>query len=82
LIALRLAQFDWLKSKLNTVPVLLLDDIFDKLDNNRVAKLMDLVSNHTFGQVLVTDTDENRVSTIFETIKVTPTIIRFNPVEA
>jgi DNA replication and repair protein RecF len=78
LIALRLAQFDWLKERLNLVPILLLDDIFDKLDNFRVAQLMSLVSKNTFGQVLVTDTDEIRVSGIFKAIGVEPHIILFD----
>ena len=68
LIALRLAQYDWLKKNLNQNPILLLDDIFDKLDNIRVGKLMQMVSNHSFGQVLVTDTDEVRVKQIFDSI--------------
>lgn len=69
LIALRLAQYEWLKKHLNQNPLLLLDDIFDKLDNNRVEKLMQMVSNHSFGQVLVTDTDEERVKRIFDSIQ-------------
>ena len=68
LIALRLAQFDWLKKQLNAVPILLLDDIFDKLDNQRVAYLMKLVSDNNFGQVFVTDTDKERVKNIFSSI--------------
>jgi len=65
IIALKLAQYDWLTRHLNTKPVLLLDDVFDKLDQGRVQRLMDLVSNNFFGQVLVTDTDEERVRTVF-----------------
>lgn len=65
IIALRLAQYEWLKSHLNTLPVLLLDDIFDKLDHSRVERLMQLVSDQFFGQVLVTDTDLERVEKIF-----------------
>ena len=65
IIALRLAQYEWLKSHLNTPPVLLLDDIFDKLDHTRVERLMKLVSDQFFGQVLVTDTDLERVEKIF-----------------
>lgn len=65
LIALKLAQYDWLKRHLNLNPVLLLDDIFDKLDNDRVKRLMDLVSQQHFGQVFVTDTDINRLNSIF-----------------
>lgn len=77
LIAMRLAQFEWLKERLGVVPVLLLDDIFDKLDNQRVAQLMSLVSRNTFGQVIVTDTDEIRVSGIFRAIGVTPNLLLF-----
>jgi len=65
LIALRLAQYEWLKNHLDTLPVLLLDDIFDKLDNERVERLMKLVSEQFFGQVLVTDTDKDRTERIF-----------------
>lgn len=70
LIALRLAQFEWLKMHLGLKPILLLDDIFDKLDNERVQRLMQLVHNHEFGQVLVTDTDKNRVEAIFSAIEI------------
>lgn len=77
LIALRLAQFDWLKKHLKQTPILLLDDIFDKLDNQRVEQLMKLVSDNTFGQVFVSDTDFNRVNRIFETINIEPNIIEF-----
>jgi DNA replication and repair protein RecF len=66
IIALRLAQYEWLKRHLNVRPVLLLDDIFDKLDQQRVSKLLELVSNQYFGQVLVTDTDLERIQTIFK----------------
>ncbi|MBL4862544.1 MAG: DNA replication/repair protein RecF [Crocinitomicaceae bacterium] len=65
IIALRLAQYEWLKSHLNVRPVLLLDDIFDKLDRDRVQRLMQLVGDQFFGQVLVTDTDLERVEKIF-----------------
>jgi DNA replication and repair protein RecF len=65
LIALRLAQYEWLKTHLDVKPVLLLDDIFDKLDHHRVERLMKMVSDQDFGQVLITDTDEERINTIF-----------------
>lgn len=68
LIALRLAQFDWLKKHLHKKPVLMLDDIFDKLDHQRVEKLMSLVSDHVFGQVLVTDTEAGRIESVFSKI--------------
>jgi DNA replication and repair protein RecF len=65
IIALRLAQYEWLKKHLEVNPVLLLDDIFDKLDQERVKTLLQLVSDHYFGQVLVTDTDLDRLKSIF-----------------
>lgn len=67
LIALRLAQFELLHELLGERPLLLLDDIFDKLDNDRVARLMKMVDNQEFGQVLLTDTDWTRVQNVFET---------------
>ena len=65
LIALRLAQYEWLKRHLEITPVLLLDDVFDKLDYTRVERLVQLVNDHFFGQVLVTDTDIDRINRIF-----------------
>ena len=78
IIALRLAQFEWLKQMKETNPILLLDDIFDKLDQTRVQKLVALVTNKFFGQVIISDTDKERMikllnrlsikSKLFETI--------------
>ncbi|MDG2465363.1 MAG: DNA replication/repair protein RecF [Crocinitomicaceae bacterium] len=65
LIALRLGQFEWMKEHLKAIPILLLDDIFDKLDDKRVERLLQLVSDHSFGQVLVTDTNRDRLENIF-----------------
>ena len=56
-IALRLAQYEFLSQATQMSPLLLLDDIFDKLDSNRVAKIMQIVSMPTFGQIFVTDTN-------------------------
>lgn len=70
LIALKLAQFDFIKNKKNVKPILLLDDIFDKIDENRVKYLMQLVSTHLFGQIFITDTDPNRINNIFKDIDV------------
>lgn len=66
IIALRLAQFDWLKEHLIAIPILLLDDIFDKLDDKRVARLLEFVSNQSFSQVFVTDTNRERLESIFQ----------------
>lgn len=70
LLALKLAQFDFLAKKKHTKPVLLLDDIFDKLDDSRVKKLMELVVKNTFGQLFITDTHPERLKTIFNSIDV------------
>jgi len=68
LIALKLAQFDYLKIELNSSPILLLDDIFDKLDNNRVKQLIQLVNNDEFGQIFISDTDYDRTENIIKKI--------------
>ena len=70
LIALKLAQYTFLYQQKGFKPLLLLDDIFDKLDDERVTKLMKMVSNNDFGQVFITDTSVNRVQDIFQRINV------------
>lgn len=69
-IALRLAQFEWLKAQKNTNPILLLDDIFDKLDSERVQKLVHLVTQDDFGQVLLSDTDQERMEALLDSLSV------------
>lgn len=68
LIALKLAQYSFLKKKKKYKPLLLLDDIFDKLDERRTRKLMQLVSDDEFGQIFITDTDAERIKDIFDEI--------------
>ncbi|MBP5205632.1 MAG: DNA replication/repair protein RecF [Bacteroidales bacterium] len=63
-LALRLAQFDYSYQRKQIKPILLLDDIFDKLDKNRISALLQMVGQDHFGQVFITDTDEVRVSQI------------------
>ena len=70
LIALKLAQYSFLNQQTGFKPILLLDDIFDKLDDQRVTKLMQMISNHNFGQVFITDTNVSRVKNIFSAIGV------------
>ena len=70
LIALKLAHFDFVSKQKGLKPVLLLDDIFDKLDDDRVGKLMELVSKDNFGQIFITDTHPERLLSIFENIGV------------
>jgi DNA replication and repair protein RecF len=64
LISLKLAQFDFLKRTHNFSPLLLLDDIFDKLDSIRVKKIVELVSRETFGQIFITDTNREHLDLI------------------
>ena len=77
-IALKLAQYDYLQQHKGFKPLLLLDDIFDKLDDNRVSKLMEMVSHHDFGQIFITDTGKDRVVSIFEKISIPLTIFEVN----
>lgn len=74
LLALKLAQFDIIKSKKSMNPILLLDDIFDKLDHSRVKALMELVSAHNFGQIFISDTDASRINELFLDIDMEPHI--------
>ncbi|MBQ8607979.1 MAG: DNA replication and repair protein RecF, partial [Bacteroidaceae bacterium] len=65
LIALKLAQFDFLRRVgSHTTPLLLLDDIFDKLDASRVEQIVKLVSGDNFGQIFVTDTNRDHLDNI------------------
>ena len=67
-IALKLAQFDFLKRSAMTVtPLLLLDDIFDKLDASRVEQIVSLVSSDSFGQIFITDTNRDHLDQILRT---------------
>ncbi|MCX7547164.1 DNA replication and repair protein RecF [Xanthomarina sp. F1114] len=60
LIALKLAQFDFIKVQSGHNPILLLDDIFDKLDENRVSQIIKLVDDENFGQLFISDTHADR----------------------
>ncbi len=60
LIALKLAQFDFIKAQSGVNPILLLDDIFDKLDAQRVTQIIKLVDAENFGQLFISDTHEER----------------------
>jgi DNA replication and repair protein RecF len=78
LIALKLAQYSYLQKFKGFKPLLLLDDIFDKLDDRRMHKLMEMVSHHDFGQIFITDTGRERVLNIFDRIKVPVTLFEVN----
>ena len=68
LIALKLAQFHFIKEQAKTTPILLLDDIFDKLDENRVAQIVSLVDNDEFGQLFISDTHADRTEKVVSNI--------------
>ena len=63
-IALRLAQYDFLHRATGIRPLLLLDDIFDKLDASRVERIMELVISDSFGQIFITDTNRTHLDEI------------------
>lgn len=63
-IALRLAQYDFLTRTIDVKPLLLLDDIFDKLDSHRVENIINLVSTKNFGQIFITDTNRKHLDEI------------------
>lgn len=63
-LALKLAQFDFLRRTSNSTPLLLLDDIFDKLDADRVEQIVQLVGGENFGQIFITDTNRDHLDRI------------------
>ena len=70
LIALKLAQFDFLsRTGTRTTPLLLLDDIFDKLDSDRVEQIVKLVGGNRFGQIFITDTNRDHLDSILASME-------------
>ncbi len=69
IIALKLAQYRYFQSVTQKCPLLLLDDIFEKIDADRAQRLIELVGETSFGQILITDTHASRVETHFSSIK-------------
>ena len=68
LIALKLAQFDFIKKHNKVNPILLMDDIFDKLDEQRVEQIITLVDNEDFGQLFISDTHGDRTESILKKV--------------
>jgi len=66
LIALKLAQFDFIKQQSGVLPILLFDDIFDKLDESRVQKIVTMVNDEVFGQIFISDTHVERTEAIIK----------------
>jgi len=69
LIALKIAQLEFLKRIKKVNPILLLDDIFDKLDEHRVKYLLELVNTNQFGQIFITDTHPERIEWLLKSVK-------------
>jgi DNA replication and repair protein RecF len=73
-IALKLAQFEIIKKHKQFKPILLLDDIFDKLDDFRIARLLDMIKNDQFGQLFITDARPDRTSSLLREVNAPATI--------
>lgn len=66
LLALKFAQYDFIREKTGIRPLLLLDDLFDKLDKNRVSHIIQLLTENHFGQIFITDTNQERMELILK----------------
>jgi DNA replication and repair protein RecF len=76
IIALKLAQYECMHKILQLKPILLLDDIFDKLDEQRIDRLVQLIVQQHFGQVFITDAKEKNSAAIMQQVKADQTLIR------
>lgn len=68
-VAVKLAQYSLMKEQSGLNPILLMDDLFDKLDLNRVQNLLEMVSGDGFGQIFITDSNKVRIGAIVDSIK-------------
>ena len=78
MVAIKLAQFEYTKNIKGYKPILLFDDIFDKLDNNRVEQIIELVSENIFGQVFITDTQKERIDHVISELNASYKIFGIN----
>ena len=69
IIAMKLAQVEWIKSETGRSPLILLDDVFDKLDKTRVENLIDICANKLNSQIFISDTDSDRVTRCLDELK-------------
>ena len=82
-LALKLAQYRFLQAERQLSPILLLDDIFDKLDPQRVAQLLAYILAEDFGQIFLSDTDERRIRTVLKQHQsITPKLFEIKDGEA
>ena len=82
IIAIRLAQYEYIKNLKGYKPVMLLDDIFDKLDDKRVEQLIKLTSDDNLGQVFITDTQRERIEHMLQEIDIDHKIFEIRNGEA
>ena len=66
LVSLKFAQYEIMKQKYGFAPMLLLDDVFDKLDMGRISNLLQMVSGNDFGQIFITDSNKVRMAGIVD----------------
>ena len=78
LVALKFAQFDFIKEVNGYKPILLLDDIFDKFDSTRVKQIIDLVADKNFKQIFITDTSDTRLNEILSGLDIDFNIFKIN----
>lgn len=79
LVALKMAQFSFLKETKSIDPILLLDDIFDKFDVDRVKHILELVSDNSFGQIYITHTNETRMKELLSGYTTNYALFRVEP---
>ncbi len=77
-LALKLGKFEFIRQISAKNPILLLDDVFDKFDSQRVEQIVRLVSENSFGQIFITDTDEERMKKILEQLGIENRIFRLD----
>lgn len=68
LVSLKFAQYDLMKQKCGFAPTLLLDDVFDKLDMARISNLVKMVASNDFGQIFITDTNQQRLQSVVDSV--------------
>lgn len=78
LVALKLAKYDYIASRGGEKPILLLDDIFDKFDENRVEQIIGLVSDSRFGQIFISDTHQEQMQRILSRLSIESRLFRIN----
>lgn len=78
LVALKFAQFDFMREINGYKPILLLDDLFDKFDSKRVKQIINLVADNNFKQIFITDTNYNRLTEILSSIDIEHSVFNIN----